>query len=158
MSRNLAAIFTFLSITGLGVSAASAQMLKKTISLSLILITLVLINGVESKAQTLKRIQFAKGKLSATVKGNTGAYGVTYVVRAKSGQKLILNLAPTSKVGIRVETDGSYGKVVLLREERGGTYEVGLEESGDYTIFIGSLNNLPVAFTLTVKIAKLADI
>lgn len=130
--------------------------MKKIIGLSLLLIALVFINGIESKAQTLKRIQFAKGKTSATVKGSTGNYGVTYVVRAKSGQKLILNLAPAAKVGIKVET--SDGEMVLLREETGGTYEVGLEESGDYTIFIGSTNNQPVAFTLTVRIAKLADI
>jgi len=132
--------------------------MKKIMSLALMLITFGFIYGVQAKAQTLKQIQFAKGKSSATVKGNTGNYGVTYVVRAKSGQKLILNLLPISKVGIKVETNGSYGEMVLLREEKGGTYEVGLEESGDYTIFIGSTNNQPVSFTLTVKIAKLADI
>jgi hypothetical protein len=46
----------------------------------------------------------------------------------------------------------------LLREERGGTYEIGLEESGDYTIFLGSTSGASVPFTLTVKIARLADI
>ena len=132
--------------------------MKKIIILWSLLITFAVICGVEAKAQTLKPIQFAKGKSSATVKGNTGSYGVTYVVKGKSGQKLVLSLMPTAKVGIKVETKGSYGEMVLLREERGGTYEVGLEESGDYTIFIGSTNNQPVAFTLTVKIAKLTDI
>jgi hypothetical protein len=82
-----------------------------------------------------------------------------YVVKAKSGQKLILTLTPTAKVGIKVEKDSMYGgEMVLLREERGGTYEVGLEESGNYTIFIGSNDNKPVSFTLTVKIGRLADI
>ena len=132
--------------------------MKKIIILWSLLITFAVISGVETKAQTLKQIQFAKGKSSATVKGNTGSYGVTYIVKAKSGQKLVLNLTPTARVGIKVETNGSYGEMVLLREERGGTYEVGLEESGDYRIFIGSTNNHPVAFTLTVKIAKLTDI
>ena len=122
------------------------------------LIAFVLIYGVQAKAQTLKRIQFAKGKSSAMVKGNTGRYGISYVVRANSGQKLVLNLTPIKEVGIKVETKGTYGETVLLNEEIGGTYEVGLEESGEYTIFIGSTNNLPVLFTLTVKIAKLADI
>ena len=132
--------------------------MKKIIILWSLLITVAVVYGVEAKAQTLKPIQFAKGKSSATVKGNTGSYGATYVVRGKSGQKLVLNLTPTAKVGIKVETNGSYGQMVLLREERSGTYEVGLEESGNYTIFIGSTNNQPVAFTLTVKIRKLADI
>jgi hypothetical protein len=48
--------------------------------------------------------------------------------------------------------------MVLLRAERGGIYEVGLEESGDYTIFIGSTGNQPVSFTLTVKITNMTDI
>lgn len=132
--------------------------MKKIMCIALMLTTFVFICGVQAKVQTPTRIQFAKGKSSATVKGNTGSYGVTYVVRAKSGQKLVLNLTPTSKVGIKVETNGTYGEMVLLREERGGTYEVGLEESGDYTIFIGSTNNKPVPFTLTVKITKMTDI
>jgi hypothetical protein len=109
-------------------------------------------------AQTPKRIQFAKGKSSVVVQGVTGTTGVTYVIRAKSGQKLVLSLSPVSKLGIKVETDGNYGHQVLLREEQGGSYEVGLEESGDYTIFVGSTNNRSMSFTLTVKIAKLTDI
>lgn len=111
-----------------------------------------------ASAQTPKRIQFAKGKSSAVVQGTTGTYGVTYVVRAKSGQKLVLTLTPKTGVGIKVETNGSYGEMVLLREEKGGTFEVGLEETGDYTIFLGSTRNRSAAFTLTVKITKLADI
>ena len=109
-------------------------------------------------AQTPRRIQFARSKSSAVVKGVTGATGVTYVVRARSGQKLVLSLSPVSKLGIKVETDGSYGHQVLLREEQGGTYEVGLEENGDYTIFVGSTNNQSMSFTLTVKVEKLADV
>jgi hypothetical protein len=134
--------------------------MKKLMNLSSLIIALVFVCGGagEAKAQTAKRIQFEKGKTSATVKGTTGSYGVTYVVRAKSGQKLILNLTPAAGVGIKVETEGRYGQTVLLREERGGAYEVGLEESGDYTIFIGSNAGKPVSFSLTVKITKLSDI
>jgi hypothetical protein len=132
--------------------------MKKIIGLSLMLIAFAFIGGIQAKAQTPKRIQFAKGKTSTTVKGSTGAYGTTYVVRAKSGQKLVLNLTPAQKVGIKVETDGRFGQTVLLREERGGTYEVGLEESGDYTIFIGSTDGKPVSFALTVSITNMTDI
>jgi hypothetical protein len=132
--------------------------MKKLMSVALMCLTFVFTCEVPAQDQTPIRIQFAKGKSAAVVKGTTGRYGVTYVVRAKSGQKLVLNLTPASKVGIKVETERADGLMVLLREERGGTYEVGLEESGDYTIFVGSTNNTPVAFTLTVKITKLADI
>lgn len=121
-------------------------------------IAIVLFGIQTAGAQEPKRIQFAKGKNSAVVTGTTGKFGTTYVVRAKSGQKLVLTVTPRTGVGIKVETNGSYGEQVLLREERGGTYEVGLEETGDYTIFLGSTNGKSAPFTLTVKITKLADI
>jgi hypothetical protein len=132
-------------------------MAKKIMRALLLVVSVAICVGLVP-AQTEQRIQFAKGQSSAVVKGTTGSYGASYVVRAKSGQKLILKLAPTSGVGIKVETDGRFGHMVLLREETGGTYEVGLEETGDYTIFIGSTGDKSVSFTLTVKITKMTDI
>lgn len=121
-------------------------------------VLLALVFTAITMAQAPKRIQFAKGKSSAVVKGLTGEYGTTYVIRARSGQKLIFDLAPARGVGIKVERDGQYGQMTLLREESGGHYEVGLEESGDCTIFVGSTSGKSVPFTLTVKTGKLADI
>ena len=130
----------------------------RKINLSAFILFTVLAVFVSVNAQSPTRIQFGKGKNSAVLKGSTGEYGITYVIRARSGQKIVIDLSPATKVGIKVETDGRYGQSVLLREERGGHYEVGLEESGDYTIFIGSLNNRPTPFTLSVKVVKMADI
>lgn len=124
----------------------------------LMTIILLAVSANHAFGQEPQRIQFAKGKSSAIVKGSTGRYGTSYVVRARSGQKIVLSLTPVSGVGIKVETVGSDGQQGLLREERGGTYEVGLDGSGDYTIFIGSTSDRPVSFTLTIKITKLADI
>jgi len=115
-------------------------------------------SGLLANAQIPKRIQFKKGRTSAVVKGTAANYGTSFVLRAGPGQKLIIDVTPTSGVGIKVETVSRYGEMVLLRTERGGRYEVGLEEAGDYTIFIGPLGNTPIAFTLTVQIKKLADI
>jgi hypothetical protein len=129
--------------------------MKKLIHIALIVTALAV---TAAYGQTEKRIQFAKGRSSATVKGNSGQNGIYYVVRAKQGQMLVLDVSPTSKVGVKVESNGRFGHQVLLREEKGGHFEVGLEEAGDYTIFIGSLNGKPVPFTLTVGIRKLADI
>ena len=123
------------------------------------ILTLALCAMVQgAAAQAEKRIEFARGKSAATVKGSTGIGGVYYIIRAKRGQMLTLDLGPASKLGVKVETDGRYGHSVLLREERGGRYEVALEEAGDYTIFVGSLSGRSVPFTLTVGIRKLADI
>lgn len=133
--------------------------MKRTFGIAWLLIGLVLVFGVVAKAQKPIRIQFAKGKSSAVLKGmSTGAYGTTYVLRAKSGQKLVISLTPASNVGIKVETRGRFGEMVLLREEHGGTFDVGIEETGDHTIFVGSLGSNPVTFTMTVQVKKLADI
>lgn len=134
------------------------KMKQKLLSFALAMAAIGLVHAIEARGQTTKRIRFANGRNSAVVKGTTARYGASFVVRAKSGQKLLLDLSPVSGVGIKVETVGRYGEMVLLREESGGKYEVGLEETGDYTIFIGALGNNPVTFTLTVKITKLADI
>lgn len=123
---------------------------------ALLLLTMSFAQGVS--ARTPERIQFAKGKSSATVQARTGTEGVTYVVRAMSGQKLILKLKPASGIGIKVETDGREGQTVLLREEKGGTFELGLDESGDYYLFVGSVNHQSLPFTLTIKITNLADV
>ncbi len=131
--------------------------MRKVARILIGLIALAIMGG-NADAQAEKRIQFAKGKSSAVVRDTTGGYGVIYVVSARSGQKLVLGLLPAARVGIRVEFDGSYGEMVLLREPKGGHYEIGLEESGDYRIYVGSLNNMPVRFSLTVRISKLADI
>ena len=129
-----------------------------TRAISISVFALLLLFSTEAFAQQSTRIQFAKGRSSAAIQGSTGASGKTYVLRARSGQMLVLTLTPRSGVGIKVETNGRYGHQVLLREERGGTYEVGLEESGDYTILLGSTNGKSASFTLTVKTRKMTDI
>ena len=143
--------------SGRAVSHFNGEFLMKTLLVSLS-IALVLFAAQAVFAQGAKRIQFAKGKSSVTVSGSTGAYGTTFVVRARSGQKIVLKLTPATGVGIKVESDSLDGQNVLLREESGGTYEVGLERSSDYTIFIGSTNGRPANFTLTVTVTKMTDI
>ena len=130
--------------------------MKKIIITALIIMMATFTGGFEARAQAVKRLQFAKGKNSATVRDNTGRSGVYYDLRVKGGQKMALKLTPNSKVGIKIERDG--GGEVLLREERGGSYELYFEEGGDISIFVGSTNGRPAAFALTVTIAKMANI
>ena len=130
----------------------------ETLKSLLLIFAVGMLAAAPLSAQAERRIQFAKGKSSTVVKGSTGTSGVTYVLRARSGQKIVLDLGPESSVGVKVETNGRYGQMVMLREEAGGHYEIGLEESGDYTIFVGSTNGNSVAFTLKVGITRLTDI
>jgi hypothetical protein len=130
--------------------------MKRIINLTLILAIMVIIYGVQTaSAQTEKQLQFAKGKSSATVKGTTGTNGVYYNLRAKGGQKITVTLTPKSGIGIKIERGADE---VLLREESGGTYTVYLEEGGDFSIFLGSVNHKSQAYTLTVSITKMKDI
>ena len=131
-------------------------MKRAFISVALLIASGVLIGT--ASAQRPIRIQFAKGASSTVVKGSTGNSGTSYVIRAKSGQKIVIDLAPTSRVGVKVEHDGRFGHEVMLREEKGGHYEIGLEESGDYTIFVGSTSGKGVNFNMTVRVTKLSDI
>jgi hypothetical protein len=128
--------------------------MKKIIGLILVLIALTFVSGIEANAQM--RIQFAKGKSAATVRGNTGSYGVYYTLRARGGQKIALDFSPAAKLGVKVEREG--GDEVLLRAERGGFYEIYLEEGGNFSIFVGSRSGDPVSFSLTVKITKMTDV
>jgi hypothetical protein len=131
-------------------------MKRELMSLALLVVSGVFIGT--ASAQRPIRIQFSKGASSTALKGSTGTAGTTYVIRARSGQKIVIDLAPTSRLGIKVEHDGRFGHEVMLREEKGGHYEVGLEESGDYTIFIGSTSGKPVNFNMTVRVTKMTDI
>ena len=130
----------------------------RTLKTLLSLIALAMAVDASTHALTERRIYFPKGKSSTVVKGATGTSGVTYVLRARSGQKIVLDLTPANGVGIKVETNGRYGQMVLLREESGGHFEVGLEESGDYTVFVGSTSGRSVTFVLKVGVTRLADI
>lgn len=126
-----------------------------------ILSIVILLSGFQTVSAETKeqRIQFAKGKTSTVVKGVTGESGVYYTVRAKSGQKLVFELTPSANIGIKIEADRSYGHTVLLDEKKGGYYdEVGIDETGDCTIFVGSLDHKSTPFKLSIKIEKLADI
>lgn len=130
----------------------------KHLTLGLLFVVALMFCSADVRAQAPKRIEFGKGKSSATVRGTTGQNGVIYSVRARSGQMLVLTLSPQSGVGIKVETTGRFGHTVLLREERGGTYEIGLEESGEYTILVGTTSGKSAAFTLSVRIVRMTDI
>jgi hypothetical protein len=130
--------------------------MKKIISFSLLAVALIFANGFEANAQTVKRIQFAKGRSSAVVRGITGSSGIYYNLRVKGGQKMMLSLSPAKGVGLKVERDG--GAEVMLREERGGFYELYFEEGGEISIFVGSTGARSVPYTLTVKITRMTDI
>lgn len=133
-------------------------MTSKLAILALLLFGSVCFSGGEAAAQGPARINFEKGKNSAVVAGSTGRFGANYVVKARAGQKTILSLKPATGAGIKVETTWSYGQMVLLEETKGGRYEIGVEETSDLNLFVGSTNGRPARFTLELRVLKLKDI
>ena len=70
--------------------------MKKVTSLFLIFAALLFSNTFEASAQTVKKIQFAKGKNSATVRGNT-ANVTTHTFPPRSARHIRLNvITPTN--------------------------------------------------------------
>src|SRR4029453_4686735 len=127
-------------------------------SMMIVVAGLVMACNQPARADAPSRIQFARGKSSALGKGSPGNSGATYVIRPNGAQVLMLDLSPRAGVGIKVSLEGADGLAVLLKEESGGEYEVGLEETGDYAIFIGSTTGKATAFALFVKTRKMKDI
>lgn len=128
--------------------------MSKIIRLAVFVALIMVVYGIQT-ASAQERIRFAKGKSSATITGTTGTDGVYYDIGAKAGQKLTVTLTPKTGVGIKIERGADE---VLLREEKGGTYTVYLEEGGDFSIFLGSTNGKSKSFTITVSITKMKDI
>lgn len=126
--------------------------------MSRLLITIIagilFVAAQNASAQSATRIQFAKNTNFAVLKGKTRLNGVKYVVRAKAGQKLLLTLTPISGVHLSVQTTRKTEEEgnELLYEENGGSYELDVPDSADYIIGVGTESEVPIPFTLTVKI------
>ena len=121
---------------------------------SILLITFILASVNIIQAQTDKRIQFAKGKNSATVKGvfTKPNSGESYLLGVKARQKLTVNFEPDSGAAmpvVQVSTPGKNGKTVL--DESFGEFEIDLETSGEYTIFVGCAKRCRYSLTVTIE-------
>ncbi len=77
-------------------------MRKQMFLAGFLILAVLLVSPFSSEAQTTKRVQFARGKTSATVTGTLKGYKgqIVYLVRVKEGQTLM-----TEQVG---NTNGHY--------------------------------------------------
>lgn len=109
-----------------------------------------------TNAQETKRIQFAKGKSSATLTGTLKANNqIYYEVGVRKGQKLTVTFKSNAgnNAGITVFAPNPDGEEKLLWGADGAgnnTYEFELEYNGDYGIQVGSTR--ACNYTLTVSI------
>jgi hypothetical protein len=112
---------------------------------------LMLSSGVVCEAQSpARRVSFARGQSSATVSDSVPANHVnSYVLHIRKGQK----------IGARVTS--ANGKVDLDSDNIGGgqfeesgttTFNVPVDQTGDYHIYVRNRGKAATRFTLTVTV------
>lgn len=106
--------------------------MKKILAIGFLFFGIVLTANFETKAQTVKRVQFAKGTTLATVKGTiTGYKYIDYKIGIRAGQVLSLELTPQNKAELVIfMPDGE--NMPDAAGISGGTMQI--DESGDYKI------------------------
>lgn len=106
--------------------------MKKILACSFLFFGILFLSNTETKAQTVKRVQFAKGATSATVKGTiTGYRYIDYKIGIRAGQILSLELSPQNKAELVIfMPDGE--NMPDAAGISGGTMQI--EESGDYKV------------------------
>lgn len=106
--------------------------MRKILAISFLFFGIALAANAEIKAQTVKRVQFAKGATSATVKGTiTGYKYVDYKIGIRTGQVLSLELSPQNKAELVIfMPDGE--NMPDAAGISGGTMQI--DETGDYKI------------------------
>ncbi|HQU83528.1 MAG TPA: hypothetical protein PKY59_10400 [Pyrinomonadaceae bacterium] len=130
--------------------------MKRFLFVSFLFLGIVFAANFETKAQTVKRVQFAKGATSSTIKGTiTGYKYIDYKIGIKAGQVLSLDLSPQNKLEMVIfMPDGD--NMPDAAGIGGGTMQI--DESGDYTVRVlmprsaARRKNVTANFTLKIEI------
>lgn len=106
--------------------------MKKILAIGFLVFGILFTANAETKGQTVKRVQFAKGATSAIVKGTiTGYKYIDYKVGIRAGQVLSLDLSPQNKAELVIfMPDGD--NMPDAAGIGGGTMQI--DESGDYKV------------------------
>lgn len=97
-----------------------------------------------------RRVSFARGKSSATVSDSVPPNHVnSYVLHIKKGQKISARV--TSANG-KVDLDGDNIGAGQFEESGNTTFNVPVDETGDYNIYVRNRGKAATRFTLTVTI------
>lgn len=106
--------------------------MKKILAIGFLFFGIVLAANAEIKAQTVKRVRFAKGATSATVKGTiTGYKYIDYKIGIRAGQVLSLELSPQNKAELVIFMPKGENMPDAAGIS-GGTMQI--DETGDYTV------------------------
>ncbi len=131
----------------------------KTVLLSMAFVAGLLIATAESSAQTVKRVRFANGASSATVKGTIRGLGyIDYLVNIRAGQVLTLKLSGSRSAELVIfDPDGENVPDAAGIREMVSQIDVG----GDYKVRVlmpralGRRKSAAAGFSLFVKITNM---
>lgn len=114
-------------------------------------IALTLLAAVVCAAQSpSKRVQFARGKSSAIVSQSVPANHVnSYVLFVKKGQRISARV--TSANG-KVDLDGSNIGAGQFEESGAAAFNVPVDETGDYVVYVRNRGKAATRFTLTITV------
>ena len=125
--------------------------MSRTISLLLVALALA---GVASAQGISKRVKFAKGKSAATYAGGlVRGDRDTYLVGAKAGQKMSVNISSREKNAVFQIQAVRNGKYLAKAGETDDqtTWSGQLPENGDYKIIVGGTRG-NASYKLTIVI------
>lgn len=116
---------------------------------ALLIVTIPL--SAQNKKGNLHRVKFERGSASAIIKGAIRNWSEeVYVLEARQGQTMILNLREDTRNGDVTLNIVAPGGKALNDSDNGWTGR--LPQSGDYKIYITTINSKTARFTLEVTI------
>ncbi len=122
--------------------------MPKIIGLKFVVLVLIVLSFTDSSsAQT--RIEFARGKSSATSRGTLAA-GETreFAFKVRFGQTLSVRLTPASN-DVRVEVSNYNGHVFWVNN---GFGKVVIDENGDYYVVIKNSGRAAIRYSMIVTV------
>lgn len=119
------------------------------LSVALLLVTIPL--SAQNKKGNLHRVKFERGSASTIIKGAIRNWSEdVYMLEARQGQTMIVNLRPVPRdADMTLNIEAPNGK--SLNDSDSG-WMGKLPQSGDYKIYITTINSKTARFTLEVTI------
>lgn len=125
-------------------------MKKSRLKILAAVIIIFVVNGFLFAQTDEERIKFARGKSSATVSNTLPAEQVrVYVLFVKKGQRIQVKV---SSANSKVDVDGANISAGEFEESGNKSFDVPIDATGDYRIYVRNTGKTAARFTLSVTV------